>query len=585
MLVLGDDFADFNWVIGSGMPHACGGRASSSSRRQNKASTNKQANTCNSQHHNYNNNNKTLLEHHALSHKMDRNDRFPLASREPNPLRPYYIPASIGPAPSAIPANTSAQTSAMPRGPRPSPSSYQSNATDLLPDLDLDFRSSAGEAWTNTRALLDTLAWRYASCLMAQPFDVAKTILQVSLPPNVVAASTPRKRRTSPRQSGSGRSKEGSRRRDRAYESFSETDEDLEGSPQASDDDIPDYFTSNAPRSRSPRKRRRTPPSASPSPDPTPTPSRSSRNRHDDPEAEYKLLMKRGDSVMHAISVLYETSGAVGLWRATNCTFLYSILLRTTDSFLRSLLLALFGLPDLSGNENGGLTPGITSSAGAGTTGLDLSDSPSPIASLVVIGLASCLSGLLLSPLDLVRTRLIVTPASHPPRGVLSNLKRLPSLILPSKLWLPTALYHTLPQVFSTSMPQVLRRQFNLLPETAPTLWSLASFGTSLTELFIRLPLETIVRRSQVNYLKDSTRDLPLIVEPAPYLGIGGTIYSIMYSEGETKMKDAKGMIRVRKGQGSAGLVRGWRVGFWGLVGVWGAGSLGSANESRRGEF
>ena len=134
-------------------------------------------------------------------------------------------------------------------------------------------------------------------------------------------------------------------------------------------------------------------------------------------------------------------------------------------------------------------------------------------------------------------------------------------------------------------MPQVLRRQFNLLPETAPTLWSFASFGTSLTELFIRLPLETIVRRSQVNYLRESTRDLPLIVEPAPYLGIGGTVYSIMYSEGETKTKDAKGMIRIRKGQGSAGLVRGWRVGFWGLVGVWGAGSLGSANESRRGEF
>lgn len=519
------------------------------------------------------------------AHIMDRNDRFPMASREPNPLRPYYIPPSIGPAPSAVPANASAQTSSIPRAPRPSPSSYQSNATDLLPDLDLDFRSSAGEAWTNTRALLDTLAWRYASCLMAQPFDVAKTILQVSLPPNVLAASTPRKRKTSPRQSG--RSKEGSRRRDRAYESFSETDEDLEGSSQASDDDIPDYFTSNAPRSRSPRKRRRTPPStsASTSPDPTPTPSRNSRSRRDDPEAEYKLSMKRGDSVMHAISVLYETSGAVGLWRATNCTFLYSILLRTTDSFLRSMLLALFGLPDLSGNENGGLTPGITSSAGAGTTGLDLSDSPSPIASLIVIGLASCLSGLLLSPLDLVRTRLIVSPASHPPRGVLSNLKRLPSLILPSKLWLPTGLYHTLPQVFSTAMPQVLRRQFNLLPETAPTLWSFASFATSLSELFIRLPLETIVRRSQVNYLRESSRDLPLIVEPAPYLGIGGTVYSIMYSEGETKTKDAKGMVRVRKGQGSAGLVRGWRVGFWGLVGVWGAGSLGTAEGRGRGEF
>jgi fusion and transport protein UGO1 len=510
-------------------------------------------------------------------HKMDRNDRFPMASREPNPLRPYYIPPSIGP---AVSNNASAQTSTIPRTARPSPS-YQSNATDLLPDLDLDFRSSAGEAWTNTRALLDTLAWRYASCLMAQPFDVAKTILQVSLPPNVMAASTPRKKKKTSRQSS--RKGEGSRRSDRAYDSSSETDEELEGGSQASDDDdVPNYFTSNAPRSRSPRKRRRTPPSMSPSPDPTPTPSRTSRSRRGDPEAEYKLMMKRGDSVMHAISVLYETSGAVGLWRATNCTFLYSILIRTTDSFLRSLLLALFGLPDLVGQENGGMTPGIAS---VGMSGLDLSDSPSPMASLVVVGLASCLSGLLLSPLDLVRTRLIVSPASHPPRGVLSNLKRLPSLILPSKLWLPTALYHSLPQLFSTFMPQILRRQFHLAPETAPTLWSVAAFSASLSELFIRLPLETIVRRSQVNYLKESSDDLPLIVEPAPYLGIGGTVYSILYSEGETKTKDAKGMIRIRKGQGSAGLVRGWRVGFWGLVGVWGAGSLGPANESRRGEF
>ena len=34
---------------------------------------------------------------------------------------------------------------------------------------------------------------------------------------------------------------------------------------------------------------------------------------------------------------------------------------------------------------------------------------------------------------------------------------------------------------------------------------------------------------------------------------------------------------RVRKGQGIRGLWRGWRVGFWGLVGVWGAAALGGA--------
>lgn len=38
---------------------------------------------------------------------------------------------------------------------------------------------------------------------------------------------------------------------------------------------------------------------------------------------------------------------------------------------------------------------------------------------------------------------------------------------------------------------------------------------------------------------------------------------------------------RIRKGQGVHGLWRGWRVGFWGLVGVWGAAALGGGG----GEF
>lgn len=32
---------------------------------------------------------------------------------------------------------------------------------------------------------------------------------------------------------------------------------------------------------------------------------------------------------------------------------------------------------------------------------------------------------------------------------------------------------------------------------------------------------------------------------------------------------------RTKKGQGVGGLWRGWRVGMWGLVGVWGASALG----------
>ena len=39
--------------------------------------------------------------------------------------------------------------------------------------------------------------------------------------------------------------------------------------------------------------------------------------------------------------------------------------------------------------------------------------------------------------------------------------------------------------------------------------------------------------------------------------------------------KQAKG--KVQRGQGVEGLYRGWRIGMWGLVGVWGASLIGGA--------
>lgn len=518
---------------------------------------------------------------------MDRSDRFPLApSYEPNPLRPYYVPPSIGPSAAEGAPRAPPRAPNVLRNARTQPSSYPGAASDLLPDLDLDLKSSAKEAWAGTRTLVDALAWRYASTLMAQPFDVAKTILQVSLPSTVVVA-TPKKRKGSPRQSA--RHSDARPRRDRAHGVYSESDERDDGDDleQSEEEGIPDYFSSNAPRSRSPRRRRRTPPplSPSPSPDPTPTPSRTSGQRQRDVEEDSQLRLKRPDSITAAITELHRTSGAFGLWRATNCTFLYSILLRTTDSFVRSLFLTLLGLPDILGPESGGLPSSLTSSAGAATPGLDVSDSPNPLASLLVIGLASCVTGILLAPLDLVRTRLIVAPTSLPPRGVLSNLRRLRSLLVPSTLWLPTGLLHSVPNILSASTPLFFRRQLRMTPDTTPGAWSLASFCTSLVELFTRLPLETMLRRAQVQALRQSEPSLPMIVEPAPYAGVMGTVYSILYHEGETRTKDAKGMVRMRKGQGIAGLTRGWRVGFWGLVGIWGAGALGPTNGGGRGEF
>jgi mitochondrial fusion and transport protein UGO1 len=509
---------------------------------------------------------------------MDKDRFHPLStSREPNPLRPYYVPPSIGPTASTSPS----QPLHTARHSTPS-SSFSTSARDLLPELDIDLKSTTSEAWQQTRSLVDTLVWRYSSILLAQPFDVAKTVLQVSLPPSQQELAPSRKRRTSPKRAYSNGHVRGDRSSYGTYDDRYSDEEMDEGDQSDQSDDMPDYFTSTAPRSRSPRKRRRTPPSTELSPSPTPTPK--DRREHD-PGEEDKLRLKKSDSVTHAISALYNTSGAVGLWRATNCTFIYSILLRTTDSFVRSLLLAIVGLPDIVGPDAGGLGPGLTVAGSAGFSGLDLSESPNPLGSLVIVGLASCITGLLLAPLDLVRTRLIVTPTSHPPRGLVQNLRQLPSLLAPSTLWLPTALYHAIPQTFSAASPLILRRQLRITPETTPSLWSLAAFTTSVTELFVRLPLETILRRAQVSSLKHAEPEAPTIVETAPYIGVWATVYSILYTEGETSSKDARGMIRIRRGQGASGLVRGWRIGFWGVVGVWGFGALGPGEGKGRGEF
>lgn len=99
----------------------------------------------------------------------------------PNPLRPYYIPPSIG-LPSEPPPNA-----AQPGAPRaatgPSKANF-SSARDLFSDLDyenyLPERDGGGVA-DMTKRLVDQAIWNYTSVLLAQPFEVAKIVLQCHL--------------------------------------------------------------------------------------------------------------------------------------------------------------------------------------------------------------------------------------------------------------------------------------------------------------------------------------------------------------------------------------------------------------------
>ncbi|OCK79523.1 mitochondrial carrier [Lepidopterella palustris CBS 459.81] len=506
------------------------------------------------------------------------------ASRDaPNPLRPYYIPPTIGLLPENAPNGTASSYSSY------SKPSFGAQARDILSDLDYgDYLSDNSPSVAETaKKMLDKALWDYTTVLFAQPFEVAKTILQI----HQAAGQTP------PSIAVNG---EDIRSRPNSYPGGHSEDYP---SDDDSDADSPSYFTSTAPRAqaysptspRSPERHRNTPSRSNSS---TPTPASS--------KPPHKLELRRPDALFDALKQLWIKESVWGPWKATNMTFVYNLLLKTGETWTRSLLSALLNVPD----------PGQARSTASGIGGLDIIDSPNPLMSLAVAVAAAAITCLALAPLDLVRTRLIVTPISSTPRNMIPSLLSLPSLIIPSELIPITLLHSTIPTLFSTSTPLLLRSSLGIDPILTPATYSLSTFLSSTAELFLRLPLETVLRRAQVAVLQESenqrrseayhtfrphaqqpskedptTNHFKTIVDVGPYKGIFGSMWFIVREEGVSFVGSAavagkvpptpKGgfaaRARVRKGQGVRGLWRGWRVGFWGLVGVWGVGALGGA--------
>lgn len=131
----------------------------------------------------------------------------------PNPLRPYYIPPSVGSSPDVAQNGTYADSLGS-RHPSTSTKSFGSSARNILADMDYsDYISDSSPSATSmVKDLMEQAMWKYTSVFLAQPFEVAKTILQVQ-----VAGS----RRTSTRTSleEDMRRRPGSYRHDH-YESY-----------------------------------------------------------------------------------------------------------------------------------------------------------------------------------------------------------------------------------------------------------------------------------------------------------------------------------------------------------------------------
>ncbi|SPO00757.1 related to chromosome segregation protein Cse1p [Cephalotrichum gorgonifer] len=403
----------------------------------------------------------------------------------------------------------------------------------------------------SVQQLLDKLLWKYASVLTAQPFEVAKVLLQVKLgddPGNLAAieAATPlTERPDSP--------------------DYEQEDSDSDGEPA--------YFSSNFPSTPSashrqtPTRTRRPSTPATPSPPPR-TPS-------------HQLQISNTNSVLDVIARNWSKEGVWGTWKATNASFLYSVLQSLLENWSRSALAALLSVPDIGVEED--MLDAFTRS-------------PHPWTTLGVAAAAAVVTGLILAPLDLVRTRFLVTPAARRTRGIWSALRCFPSYLCPSTLLIPTILHSLVHPVLTVSAPIILQSKFKLDWQLTPVSFSISKFCAASAALLVRLPLETVLRRAQVSVL--STRrylaafdakeaSLQTVVPVGPYTGVLATMYAIAAEEGSRAVPSQSTSKRGKtvtetvylRGQGLAGLTRGWKISFVGLVGLWSAGMLSNIED------
>lgn len=97
----------------------------------------------------------------------------------PNPLRPYYVPPSVGP--SGPQNGTFATNAGSKHVSSTSTNSFGSSARNILADMDYTdyIPESSPSSTAIVKALVEQAIWKYTSVFLAQPFDVAKTVLQV----------------------------------------------------------------------------------------------------------------------------------------------------------------------------------------------------------------------------------------------------------------------------------------------------------------------------------------------------------------------------------------------------------------------
>lgn len=412
------------------------------------------------------------------------------------------------------------------------PESFLSGDKNYAYDLEFLEYLDFGNLQETFKDLVWNFVKNYCKAIFSQPLDIVRLILQVGyfdFSETAKKSSLARKKAATP-----------------------VADSDL------SDEDEIDFFQSNTVSQPALTK---------------PKPASSSNTVIEKPN--YKV-QPASQHTLDVINAVCSNDCALAMLRGINASFIYSTLSHTIKAWITGFASPFLNIPD----------PFF----------LDLTHSTEPAKSLWLSVIACVLTGLILMPLDLIKVRLMLTPIRKRPstatnsssesnseeatiaaassinlRSIRDSLRHFPTSVLlrpPTGITLLTILHQFSTTVFRKSAPYLLFVRYNIDAYLSPTLFTIVNLLLSIAEIFIKLPVENLLRKEQVRFLlKPKTReedefrvvtiDNPeenLVVE---YNGWGKFSHVAPDASLWTKVHSLR-------------LFSGWRVGVLNVIGYWG---------------
>lgn len=410
----------------------------------------------------------------------------------------------------------------------------------------------------NFLELFKNLVWNfmrnYCKVLISQPLEIARLVLQVGF---------------FDFRDGSA-SSSASKRSRLKVESNSTADHDIAASSSDEADEAIDYFqlpwesSSGVTVSQKTNTETHT------------VKPRKARNPHKiNPVSQHTI------DIMAAVA---SKDGPFALFRGINASFIHYTLSHTIEAWITGFISPFLSIPD----------PFF----------LDLTHSTEPGKSLWLSVLACVLAGVVLMPLDLIKVRLMITQFNKPvsptssdsseilssesstvysepsidTRSVRESIRHFPRKVLlnpPPTITLLTILHQFSTTVFRKLAPYLLFVRYNIDSYLSPNLYTMVNLVLLIMELFIKLPLENLLRKEQVRFLlkpKSETEDKYGVVtiknpEENLIVNFNGFLPQDVFDGDET---DDRRPLTLWKRFRLLGLFNGWRVGVLNLIGFWG---------------